>query len=148
VVNPSGHKAGSLPRKKGHTMGHLGDELMELFDLDDEASTLIAGGADRAVARETIDRLSESMRMKVGLAKVGFSIERINENMEKQNGRIGVQEKRCDNIQGGETAHGCAHLDTLSERVSRWVVAQSLTMAILAAVGVAGIGLAMRAIFF
>ena len=128
-------------------MGHLGDELLELFDLPEDASTLITGGADKGVARETIDRLSESMRIKVGLAKLGFAVERIEQHAEQQNGRIGEQEKRCDAVQAGESAHGCAHLDSLSERVSKWVVAQSITMAILAAVGIAGIGLAITKIF-
>ena len=119
-------------------MGRLGDELMELFDLPEDASTLIAGGADRAVARETIDRLSESMRVKVGLAKVGFAIERINENMEKANGRIGKQEDRCTAIQAGETPYGCAHLENLKGTFWRFV-AVSFTLPIVTTLVILGI---------
>ena len=124
-------------------MGHLGDELLELFDLPSEASTLITGGGDKSVARETIDRLSEAMRIKVGLAKLGFAMERVNENMEKQNGRIGKQETQCADIQAGKTPYGCGHLENLKSTFWRFV-AVSFTLPIVITLVIAGIMWAVK----
>ena len=126
----------------------IANDLMEMFDLPDDLSTIITGerGELNAVAHEMLSRMTEAGQIKVGLAKLAFSVDRLRETVTVQNSRVSKQEARCQAIQEGESAHGCAHLDSLAAHVGNWIVAQKITTGILAVVGVAGLGFVVWAI--
>ena len=130
-------------------MPHLGNDLLELLQLPDDISTIITNGEgsiSKVLGQERLSRITGEMQIKIALAKIAFAVQYAGDHRDRLERGIGDQKTRCDNVQSGESAQGCGHLSKLSERVSRWVVAQNITMAILTAVGLAGIGFAVWAI--
>ena len=130
-------------------MPHLGNDLLELLQLPDDISTIITNGEgsiSKVLGQERLSRITGEMQIKIALAKIAFAVQYAGDHRDRLETDLGKHIARFERIQSGDSAHGCAHLDSLAERVSRWVVAQNITMAILTAVGLAGIGFAVWAI--
>ena len=119
---------------------NLGDDLIKMFDLPDDLSTIITGGRGElnAVAHEMLSRMSEVGQVKVGVAKMAYYLDRLSEHLGDQAESAKRQMERCDKIQSGETQYGCAHLENLKGTFWKFV-AVSFCVPIVVALVITGI---------